>query len=697
MPIAASTFLYVRFLMIWVIVLLGDFFLEFRFEYLWPFWLLIRSLYDSYRYQGLAFCVFFMCVALTSDMVCLLFMPAQWLFFVASTYVWVQLVWQTERGVCLPTICLWLLFIYIEASVRLRDFQKTLPFHLDLCRPFAAHCIGYPVVTLGFGVKSYVSYRVRQRRQKDVERENEFYVQLLQGALPPEMQYLHQRDMDAEQLTQSVMSEQGFVQRFEEAPVAVSTGVSVTSNGVLNGIAHHNHQSHHNHASSRSSSKRGAHKIDSPFAASKADFELMEQRRSSWKFNGVSHGDDADLDKSSVRSGGRSRSSSAGRVSIGKGGFKSPSWMQDDGALSSSSSSSSSTTATAPIALSSPPVSSAAEPNNNTQVQTKKNKHRDAQTAASKDEANYQLYVARLECDVKRLKAELSSTKGNESDLSGKLQTVTAAEKGVRMELNLLQSENESLQSRLQTLVAQRQQDKQTIAQMERKLHEERKLRLSSESQLNAERKAAAVKERLHQKQQAEEQQQMQAQAQARAQNRSTCGDACKQKLRDAEAEMKQTRAEIKIAEERRRQLERDLQNLRRRDDEKEMLLSALASMKEKHAHLEQSLSAETKLKLELFSALGDAKRQLAAKHGILQCQEKEINDLKSKIAEVLAVMPSHQMPSPQQHMIGMVSPQLDPNARIYSPPGSSLQHSIQIPVSAAHSAIFEALDGHVE
>jgi hypothetical protein len=105
-----------------------------------------------------------MCVALTSDMICLLFVPAQWLFFVASTYVWVQLVWQTERGVCLPTVCLWLLFIYIEASVRLREFQKNLPFHLDLCRPFAAHCIGYPVVTLGFGVKSYVSYKVRQVR-----------------------------------------------------------------------------------------------------------------------------------------------------------------------------------------------------------------------------------------------------------------------------------------------------------------------------------------------------------------------------------------------------------------------------------------------------------------------------------------------------------------------------------------------------
>ena len=44
----------------------------------------------------------------------------------------------TDKGVCLPTVMLWLLFLYIEAAVRLRDLRH-MPFHLDLCRPFAAH------------------------------------------------------------------------------------------------------------------------------------------------------------------------------------------------------------------------------------------------------------------------------------------------------------------------------------------------------------------------------------------------------------------------------------------------------------------------------------------------------------------------------------------------------------------------------
>lgn len=44
--------------------------------------------------------------------------------------------------------------------------------------------IGYPVVTLGFGFKGYVSYRLRLRTQHEVQKENEFYYQLIKQALP---------------------------------------------------------------------------------------------------------------------------------------------------------------------------------------------------------------------------------------------------------------------------------------------------------------------------------------------------------------------------------------------------------------------------------------------------------------------------------------------------------------------------------
>ena len=45
--------------------------------------------------------------------------------------------------------------------------------------------------------------------------------------------------------------------------------------------------------------------------------------------------------------------------------------------------------------------------------------------------------------------------------------------------------------------------------------------------------------------------------------------------------------------------------------DNNEVLMSALAAMQDKTAHLENSLSAETKIKMELFSALGEVKRQM--------------------------------------------------------------------------------------
>ena len=125
-----SALVYVKLLLLWALVLLADHFLEFRFEYLWPFWLFLRSVYDSFKYQGLvslmlcnhiwvtsyleipqitinyyisffeffqAFSVFFICIALTSDMICFLFIPVHWLFFAASTYVWIQYVWHTGK------------------------------------------------------------------------------------------------------------------------------------------------------------------------------------------------------------------------------------------------------------------------------------------------------------------------------------------------------------------------------------------------------------------------------------------------------------------------------------------------------------------------------------------------------------------------------------------------------------------------
>lgn len=61
-----------------------------------------------------------------------------------------------------------------------------------------------------------------------------------------------------------------------------------------------------------------------------------------------------------------------------------------------------------------------------------------------------------------------------------------------------------------------------------------------------------------------------------------------------------------------------ELHKYKENEKDTEVLMSALSAMQDKTQHLENSLSAETRIKLDLFSALGDAKRQLEIAQGRL-------------------------------------------------------------------------------
>lgn len=60
----------------------------------------------------------------------------------------------------------------------------------------------------------------------------------------------------------------------------------------------------------------------------------------------------------------------------------------------------------------------------------------------------------------------------------------------------------------------------------------------------------------------------------------------------------------------------KELRKYKENEKDTEVLMSALSAMQDKTQHLENSLSAETRIKLDLFSALGDAKRQLEIAQG---------------------------------------------------------------------------------
>lgn len=133
--------------------------------------------------------------------------------------------------------------------------------------------------------------------------------------------------------------------------------------------------------------------------------------------------------------------------------------------------------------------------------------------------------------------------------------------------------------------------------------------------------------------------------------------DSCLRRRRELESDLIQIRREMKAQEERINRLEKENQFLRACRESHgggndtanlEVLMSALTAMQEKNAHLELSLSAETKLKLDLFSVLGDTKRQLeicqsaiAELNATVSAKDREIDELNSKIAGIMACMPA--------------------------------------------------------
>ncbi|XP_055625848.1 macoilin [Toxorhynchites rutilus septentrionalis] len=823
--IGSNTLLYVKFLLLWAFVITADFLLEFRFEFLWPFWLLLRSVYDSFKYKGLAFSVLFVCIAITSDLVCLFFIPVQWLFFAASTYVWVQYVWHTDKGICLPTIILWILFVYLEAAVRWKD-SRNIP-HLDLCRPFAAHCIGYPVVTLGFGFKSYVGYRIRQRKQREVAKDNDFYMQLLQEALPKDESAANhvgvsdsntapdQQDHQLSPAQQKELSVTATVQ--SNSGSNCSNNTSSSSSGAGGGGGTHSIHHHHNNNSNKNAQNHNKSQSNVTPSSHVNGHAVGGSNVTTPSNNGGNSG-------SSTMNGGVNHTKHLHRKSLDKEGSSSIcgkannySYHQNNNSNSTKESSRSNDSSHTNGAVMSPkekkdcdstgqkthfdsPVSAGSQTsssnNKSTQVNENNNSHESGggrnknqqqnghvvnydmelqqqqqqqqqnnhiendtppepktsrsgrknrvkqkentnhlaavrmaatlalassittltttaatsstvttttSTLTSKDNhlphSNEQQTPAgngsvsnntqsggvnsssssssngnststttnscvsttttatvasqsvpvskvcescsRLEADGKKLRSEISSLKQSENETR---QRYESSNNNMKSCLQAKQKECDELQNRYQDLSSQRQQERQNLQTVERRLGEERRHRQSLESQLQNERK--------HRKQ-----------AEEKA-ARAECGEQCKLKRQQMDMEIQKLRRDLinsedakHNAEKQNRNIEQEMRKfevqLRNRESQQgtEVLMSALAAMQDKNATLEKNLSAETRVKLDLFSALGDARRQLEITTGSLRSKEKEILDLKAKIVQLLAVMPA--MPNESLCMTG--------------------------------------------
>eukprot|EP00066_Takifugu_rubripes_P006831 XP_003971903.1 PREDICTED: macoilin-like [Takifugu rubripes] len=499
--LSESAYTVLKFVMMWTLVLLADFILEFRLEYLWPCWLFFGSVYTTFHCHGLVICVVFVCAAFTLDIFCLIFVPLHWLFFVASTYVLFNYIWHSEKGVCISTVSLWLLLVYTEASLRLKDLKTS---YTNLSHLFAAHCIGYPVVYLGLYATCYFTNIFKLRIQKAVQSDNDFHVHLLQHSLPPGLQVYSKSGSDG-------CSGSKWKMRSDSSEYQCQNGAA--------------------------GAQEDGHTLDC------LQIRCMDRA----------------LDK-------RLR----------------------------------------------PPL---------------------------KDLCCFSPVVCRLEQELRRLKSELQTSRQSEQELRSHICNLTNSERSLRPEVSLLRQSNMLLQSKIVCLTKTKQKDKQSSAMLEKKTRAETEARLSLEKQLS-ELQAQKPEEAAN------------AARSLTARQEHCESQMLRKRVKELETEYKQLQLECQVTESRVVELESEVEALgkyQRVEKEADMLLSTLSAMQEKAQHLECNLSAETRIKLDLFSALGDTRRQLEIAQDKVMKQDREIREMKQKIAEVMAVSPgvSYMAPRP--------------------------------------------------
>lgn len=132
--------------------------------------------------------------------------------------------------------------------------RQTLIAHflIDITLTLFSSSIGYPVVTLGFGFKSYVGYRIRQRKQREVAKENEFYMQLLQQALPQEDSASSSAQPDD---TSTSLASTDHIINHSMSDHLQKELPSTQLSPIHNNQQHHHHSNHHKNAQNSSNNK----------------------------------------------------------------------------------------------------------------------------------------------------------------------------------------------------------------------------------------------------------------------------------------------------------------------------------------------------------------------------------------------------------------------------------------------------------
>lgn len=484
---------------------------------------------------------------------------------------------------------------------------------------------------------------MRLRKQKEVQKENEFYMQLLQQALPPEQQMLQKPDKESEEAVKGLPDMDSSILIHHNGGIPANKKLSAT----LPEIEYREKGKEKDKDAKKHNLGINNNNILQPVDSKIQEIEYMENHINSKRLNNDLVGSTENLLKEDSCTA------------------SSKNYKNASGVVNSSPRSHSATNGSIP---------SSSSKNEKKQKCTSKSPstHKDLmENCIPNNQLSKPDALVRLEQDIKKLKADLQASRQVEQELRSQISSLSSSERGIRSEMGQLRQENELLQNKLHNAVQMKQKDKQNISQLEKKLKAEQEARSFVEKQLMEEKKRKKLEEATA------------ARAVAfAAASRGECTETLRNRIRELEAEGKKLTMDMKVKEDQIRELELKVQELRKyKENEKdtEVLMSALSAMQDKTQHLENSLSAETRIKLDLFSALGDAKRQLEIAQGQILQKDQEIKDLKQKIAEVMAVMPSITY-SAATSPLSSVSPHysskfvetspsgLDPNASVYQP-----------------------------
>ncbi|XP_011405939.2 PREDICTED: macoilin-1-like [Amphimedon queenslandica] len=587
-----SNYLHVKLVCGWGLIVFLDAVVGFRLEYLYPAIMFLRSVIDSYKYQGLIFSLFFIMLVVYLDIICWTMLLGPWLFFMASACVWLELIRSWDSSFGYGSMLLWMLFLYVEVTQRLNFLPMPI---VTLLRPFGAHCIGYPVVTMSFQLKHQLTHVIRQRQQRSVSEENSRCFEILCKALP-----VYEDDVSEEGSTGRVG---GATPTSEDSPHTDAKGKShvklvskatagSNKNYSVNGKSQNSKGSavNNNSISNKTVSVGGVVSKRDSSPTTKQDAKppispVGGVAPSLWKQGYVS--EVGPLPNGGLIGNGdvipRPSSGASKQLSQSTFGLKKQALVK--------------AVPRTDLQQQMDAREKAAKSTESLQIELKEEKSLRTQLESD---------FSRLEKEVKRLQADLHASSLQEEEANQRVMVLLQQERLARTEAQRLRQETETLQNRLAKLSSSKSQDMGSISSLEDQLKHELSQRKRLESQLREQRSQA-----------------------------STQNHWSREELKELKDKLSKKERDLTSLQNEQQQLIKKNQSLLDTvtDKSKECM-----TLQEHTDQLKASLADETRVKIELFQYLSEARKKQEGLVDELKKKDKEIESLKQKLHHVVAL-----------------------------------------------------------